>query len=211
MIKRIIFDLDDTLIPWKEENDLMFIPIIEKYNLDCSHTFISNTIDEIVDNNEVLTKKIFLKLMNEHLKADLPIGFVNEILKRHSNCFEVLDLDDIKTLEYLKSKYELVVLTNWFEKGQTRRLKKSKIKKYFKKVYGLESMAKIKPNKEAFKEAIGKFKIEECIMIGNSYNHDIVPALEMGMKVIMVDLNNTIKEKREYPIVKSIKELKNLL
>ena len=47
----------------------------------------------------------------------------------------------------------------------------------------------------------------ECLMIGDSFKHDIAPALELGMEVIWIT-----KEKSEfYQTIESVYELKNIL
>ena len=51
-------------------------------------------------------------------------------------------------------------------------LKKSNISKYFKEIYGLEDG--IKPNELVFKKSCGKYKYNECLIIGDSINSDIL-------------------------------------
>ena len=48
-------------------------------------------------------------------------------------------------------------------------------------------------------------------MIGDSIEYDINGALNIGMNVILVDLLDKIKEKKEYKIIKDLYELKNIL
>ena len=63
-------------------------------------------------------------------------------------------------------------------------MKHANIYKYFIDVIGGDIIKK--PNKDAFIKAMGDKKIDECIMIGDVYDIDIKPALELGMKTIMV-------------------------
>ena len=62
-------------------------------------------------------------------------------------------------------------------------MKKTNILKYFQDVYVAEN-TKRKPFKEAFMQAIGKNKPEECIMIGDSFERDIEGALKAGLQAI---------------------------
>ena len=57
----------------------------------------------------------------------------------------------ISTIEQLCKKYELVILTNYFEQPQKNRLKKIGISDYFSEFYGEKV---IKPYKQAFLDAI---------------------------------------------------------
>ena len=72
-----------------------------------------------------------------------------------------------KTLQYLKQKYDLVVLSNWFKKSQDERLKRLGLDKYFSTTYMTENIP-MKPNKEAFEIAKGPYEFSECVMVGDS-------------------------------------------
>ena len=94
----------------------------------------------------------------------------------------------IEVLDYLSKKYELVVLTNWFQAPQRERLKNADILKYFKEVIGGELY--MKPSGDAFINACGKYKLNECIMIGDDYNKDILGASNAGLDVIYFNYKN---------------------
>ena len=92
----------------------------------------------------------------------------------------------------------MVVLTDWFKGQQIERLKKSKIIEYFQEVYAAEK-TKRKPFKEAFMQAIGENKPEECIMIGDDFQRDIEGALKAGLQAIYYKPNDIDKiEKISY-------------
>ena len=57
----------------------------------------------------------------------------------------------IETIKKLSKKYELVLLSNYFEKSQRGRLEHIGIDKYFTEYYG-EKICK--PNRQAFVDAI---------------------------------------------------------
>ena len=104
--------------------------------------------------------------------------------------------------------YELVVLTNWFKIPQTNRLKTAMIDKYFKELFGGEDY--IKPNKEAFLTAAGNTKLEECIMIGDSYNIDVMGAYNTGIKPIFMNPKHK-ENKNKFQEIEKISDLKNIL
>ena len=101
-------------------------------------------------------------------------------------------------LEYLSSKYELTVLTNWETTCQINRLKTVGIYKYFKNVYGGEKLKK--PDTKAFMKAIEPYDVSECVMVGDSLHFDIEPAIKLGMKTYMIGKD-----------IKTILDLKEML
>jgi len=204
MIKRIIFDLDNTLIPWKEEYKNAIKNTIEYYKLDIDYLKVDEVIEEYENYYDKYTKENMIYLINKKFNLDLKVDFIDKWLYElgyMSDVNEVL----IDTLEYLSKKYELVILTNWFKESQIPRIKKARIDKYFKEIYGGDNF--IKPNPISFKTACGNYDIDECIMIGDNYKIDIEGALNIGMKVIMI----TDKEIKNVKTIKNINELKEIL
>lgn len=211
MIKRIIFDLDNTLIEWKEE----YWDSIEKALIRSDIKYTKNDtekIKEAVDNYEVeyniYKKEYMLECMKKYSNLNLKIEFIDNWIEELSKCApEKLDEEIIDTLEYLYKKYELVVLTNWFKISQTNRMNKVNITNYFKEIYTPEEFLN-KPNKEAFLVA-SENNVDECIMIGDSLNTDINGALNVGMKAIYINIEG--KENKDYITIKKFNELKEIM
>ena len=199
MIKRLIFDVDNTLIMWKNEF----------YDYSLSNTFkdlgipydknIIGSYDEVVEDYEnyydTYNREGFIKLLNERLNLNLPSNYIDVWMKYLSNCIETPSKEFIDTLEYLSSKYDLVILSNWFTESQVNRIKNMGIDKYFSKQIYTDKV-KNKPNKEAFMEAIKPYNIDECIMIGDSKGKDIKGAKSIGMKAILIDDKTKVEDLR---------------
>ena len=101
---------------------------------------------------------------------------------------EVLYEDTIDVLDYLKSKkYKLGIVANQ-KKGLEDRLKEFGILEYFDLVIASEEVGVSKPDKEIFEIALAKAncKPNECIMIGDRLDNDIIPANQIGMKTIWI-------------------------
>lgn len=211
MIKRIIFDLDNTLIEWKEE----YWDSIEKALIrsNIKYTKIdAEKIKEAVNNYEmeynIYKKEYMLECMKTYSNLNLKIEFIDNWIDELSKCApEKLDEEIIDTLEYLYKKYELVVLTNWFKISQINRMNKVNITKYFKEIYTPEEFLN-KPNKQAFLIA-SENKIDECIMVGDTFDVDIKGALNVGMKAIYI--NKEGKENKDYITIKNFNELKEIM
>ena len=215
-IKRIIFDLDNTLIDWKDEYSSAIAKTFEQLNIKYTKQDV-----EAIDNAILIYESgIFLtykkedmqKTFEKELGHTLPKEFIDICLKNFAECVpEQIELNTIKTLEYLKEKYDLVVLTNWFKKGQVERLRKTNILKFFTEVYAPEDFP-MKPNKESFNMARGKFKIEECLMVGDDIKIDIEGALDAGMKAIYLNKrNNQVLTLSNKNFIKTIHNLSELM
>ncbi len=207
MVKKIIFDLDNTLIMWKDEYINALKETLKKYNINEDPDYVNNLIDSYEEYYDKYDKQNLLELINNNIKEKISIDFINDFLDKIGYMSEPNE-DVIDTLEYLSKKYELVVLTNWFTTAQTNRLKTAKIDKYFKKIFGGEDY--IKPNPQAFLTAVGNTPLEQCIMIGDSYDIDIMGAYNTGIKPIF--LNPKHKEnKNNFQEIKKLSDLKNIL
>ncbi len=213
MIKRLIFDVDDTLIEWKGEYWNTLEEVCRNFNIPYSKEMLGNIINAIDTyelHYEYYNKQTMLEHMKTYTNYNLDLNFLEAVLKAFRKCVPEKDEELIGVLNYLSKKYELVVLTNWFKKEQIYRLKNFGIKKFFPKVFASENF-KIKPNKEAFIIAMENKLPEECIMIGDSLEKDIQPAINVGMKAIYINRSVPKEEKKNYIIINNITELKDIL
>ena len=207
-MKAIIFDLDDTLIKWKDE----YISFLKDVLLEMNYHFSDELINKInwsIDDNEkhhdILSKEELLDYINTNCNINLPIEFINKLVERHKECvYEDKELIDV--IDYLSKKYDLYVITNYFTDTQKERLNRMGVLKYFKNVYGAD-INYIKPNKKAFNIILDKYNASDCISIGDSLNNDIIPALELGMNAIW----KTNSKSSEYKTFNKLKELKEIL
>lgn len=214
MIKRIIFDLDNTLIDWKEEYwNKAIIYACEKFEMEYNKNVEEKIIEAISEYERVeqyYNVEKMQEIINNKLDMKLSSNFIKEILEYFETCIpEQIDDKILNTLEYLQNKYELVILTNWFQYQQIERLKNTGIYKYFKYVYGADNI-KMKPNKEAYQVAIGDFSLDECIMIGDDLKTDIDGALNMGINAIFLNRENISVDKK-YNVIKCLDELMQIL
>ena len=211
MIKRIIFDIDNTLIPWKDEYyDKIGQAIFEKIGIEYTKKDVEDIVYAISlyeQKEQYFNKEKLSKVILEQSKLNLPNNFLELLLTYFGECVPTsMPKEVIDTLEYLSQKYELVTLSNWFEKEQEARLEKVGIRKYFKSCYACENI-KMKPNKESYLTAAGEHKVEECIMIGDSIKNDVEGAINCGMQAIYYNPNKNLSK---YTNIQSFKELKNI-
>ncbi len=219
MIKRLIFDLDNTLITWEKKYDNIIKKVLDELGFTNKDTQeLSDKINklqlEYEKDRKYFNKKEMLDFFNERLEQKLPENFIDKWLELLPTCVpERLDKEDYETLEYLSKKYELVILTNWFGVSQIERLKKVDILKYFKEIYDAEKYAK--PYKESFYQAMGDRKQDECVVIGDDIYMDILSAKKVGIKnLVWKDNNNTANENKNLlegvTVIRKLEELKDV-
>ncbi len=96
--------------------------------------------------------------------------------------------DTLQTLTYLKKKgYQMYIITNGFREVQHKKLITCGLSDYFRKVIISEDIQTTKPHRQIFEYALksGNAQKKRSIMIGDSWDTDIIGALEFGMDQIM--------------------------
>lgn len=186
MIKRLIFDIDGTLITGVTFNEPIKKSLIEYgiFSEKNVQRFI-NAIPEYENHYRAYKKNIYLNYFSEVLGCKLDEKFLDiyfnnlGIYAIPSNTERLID-----TIELLSKKYELVLLSNYFEESQRNRLQKIGINRYFSEYYGEEIC---KPNRMSYINSLGKHKPEECVMIGDSLELDIKGAKKQGINTIWIN------------------------
>ena len=210
MIKKVIFDLDNTLLFLSDEWEENYKRFVDKYNLSISanELFLSIGNFEKSMKNIVVSKQKLSEYVSNDLSIDFTTNMILELLEIYDNT-SLLNTDTIyDILNYLSEKYELIAYTNWFTDNQINRLKKYDLDKFFTKVYGWDILPK-KPSKEGLSEIIKNDNIENYIFIGDNIELDIVVPYSMGITTIFYNRKN-IKQNKYKEILK-IEELKKVL
>ena len=135
MIKRIIFDIDNTILDTYKD-------CIDTYNEYISHNKLKITAQEIYNMFEdyELSKGTYLKddllsFISNKYNINSEEKQLEELLKLYSEHSTLINNNTINILNYLSKKYDIVALTNWYKDIQYKRLEKVGISKYFKKIY----------------------------------------------------------------------------
>ena len=210
MIKKIVFDLDNTLLFLSNEWEENYKRFIDKYNLN----ILANDLFLCIGNFEKKMKNIVVskQKLSEYVSNDLSIDFTTDMILELSEIYNNISLLNTDTiydvLNYLSEKYELIAYTNWFTDDQIKRLRKYDLDKFFTKVYGWDILPK-KPSKEGLSEIIKNDDIENYAFIGDSIELDLKVPYSMGIATIFYNRKN-IKQNKYKEIFK-IEELKNIL
>lgn len=206
MIKRIIFDIDNTILDTYRDCIDTYNEYITHNKLEITAQDIYNMFAEYELSNGNYLKEDLLSFISNKYKTNYEEKKLEELLNLYSEHSTLINDNTINILKYLSKKYDIVALTNWYKNIQYKRLEKVGINKYFKKIYGIEDGQK--PNINAFKNAIENNSYNECVIIGDSVKSDIEVPKKLGMKTIY--FNKSCKENKAEEI-NDLNELLNLL
>jgi len=118
-----------------------------------------------------------------------------------------------ETLKYLKKKYTLHVLTNGFAEVQFKKLDLSGLRDYFVHIITSEEAGAHKPSPYIFKYALNKIAAtsDECLMVGDDPEVDLVGARACGMDQMFVNYDGiSVPHQFTYEI-SQLSEIPNLL
>ena len=206
-ITDVFFDLDHTLWDFEKNSALAFETIfkMQDLNIDMSkflHFYvpINRAYWERYRKDEITQKELrfgrlkdAFDLMQIDIADDL-ITFLSEeyifYLPKYNHLFE----GTVEILDYLKTKYNLHIITNGFAEIQDNKLNNSFITHYFKTITNSEMAGVKKPNTLIFEYALdlAKAKKENSIMIGDCIEADVLGALDAGMDAIFFNVNNEV-------------------
>jgi putative hydrolase of the HAD superfamily len=225
-IKHIFFDLDHTLWDFEKNSALAFEKIFQELNFDInSQQFmdIYNPINvaywKLYEKNEIDQETLRVSRVKDAFKAlnfEISLDQINTI----SNLFiDYLTSNNhliegtIETLDYLKDKYVLHIITNGFSFVQDVKLQKSNLDKYFVTITNSEAAGHKKPHENIFNHALisANASKTESIMIGDSIEADVLGAMNFGIKAVFFNPANEMVSNNEIIQIQCLTQLKNIL
>ena len=220
----IFFDLDHTLWDFEKNSGLAFNEIFIELNFPFSldvflklYNPINHAQWKLYRENKITQEDLRFNRLNmtfEKLNYSASIGLIDNISEQYitylSN-FPHLFEGAIELLELLKNRFRLHIITNGFDKVQQFKIENSGIESFFEFVFTAEKVGFKKPHPEIFIESLKTVNTtaEASIMIGDSFEADILGALNQGMQAIHFNSHNE-EVHTKCPIVYSLAELKAL-
>jgi putative hydrolase of the HAD superfamily len=226
-IKHIFFDFDDTLWDFEKNSAIVLEQLFAEYEL-------SEKLKTDFDTFHVTYKKINQELWRSYYKKEIDkqylrnnrfdLAFREFSYTNYKENLEVtehylarspygthLKADCIDTLNYLKEKYTLHIITNGFKEVQDIKIDACGLRDYFSCILISEEHKLTKPDLEIFRlaETLANCQKEECVMIGDNFESDIVGAEGAGWKSVFLSENP--KEDFNGKIISGLGELKQLL
>jgi len=200
-MKAILFDFGGTLdtdgIHWSElfwETYVHFHIPVTKENLREAFIYsekkIANVIKPEFSMKKTLEKQLLYQLEYLQDKHYLPSYYSFIIDELSEYCYRYVIHTIMKSkelLENLSSQYSLGLISNYYGNLETV-LQELSLKKYFSSVIDSAKLGIRKPDKQIFKVALNDLAMvpQEVIMIGDSYENDIIPAKSIGCFTIWV-------------------------
>jgi putative hydrolase of the HAD superfamily len=226
--KHLFFDIDRTLWDYKTNVREVLQDIYNKYNLQGYSIGFENFLNVFDRYNELLWTKFRKGQIKKEVLRDrrfyltlkkLGIKDNDFALKCSSDYIELspnkinLFPDVIETLEYLKTKYRLHVITNGFTEVQFKKLKNSGIKHFFEKVVTSDNAGSQKPNMKIFEYALTSVNAKkvESLMIGDDWDLDVMGAKSYGFDQVYFNPDNKVHDGKATFEINSINELKLVL
>lgn len=223
--KHLFFDLDHTLWDFDKNSAFAFETIFKERNFEISlDDFLKIYIPrnqhywKLYQVNQISHEDLRyfrLKDVFDALKFEISDAIIDQIsddyinyLPEHNHLFD----GAIEILDYLKPNYKLHIITNGFASVQSKKLNNSNIVHYFDTITNSEMAGVKKPHPTIFDFALSLANAskEESIMIGDSYEADIIGAQEAGIEAIFFNEQNIQVENAAFQ-VKHLLELKNIL
>ncbi|MER3498003.1 MAG: noncanonical pyrimidine nucleotidase, YjjG family [Chitinophagaceae bacterium] len=227
--RHLFFDLDHTLWDFEanaretlselhetlrlEEKGVHDFDLFHKNYLAHNEKLWERYRNGYIKQEELRVKRMWLtlldfKIADEQLAKEMSVRFL-ELLPTRTILFPYAK----EVLQYLVNKnYVLHLITNGFEQTQHNKLMYSGLKDFFTEVITSEGSNSLKPNKEIFEFAFEKCGTckEECIMIGDSIEVDIVGAMNAGIDQVFVNHLGIQPEIKPTYTVYSLKELEEI-
>lgn len=118
-----------------------------------------------------------------------------------------------EVIEYLHRKYLLYIITNGFKTTQENKLNSSGLSPFFKRLFTSETIKINKPHPGIFAHAVNSVnaKKEECIMIGDDLQVDILGARQYGIDQVYFNPGKKTHEEKVTYEIEELVELKGIL
>ncbi len=210
MTKAILFDFWGTLVengvwsPIKQVKNILQINLpFSEYVIRMEKAMMTKKHASLKESFEAVCEEFNLKC--DERRIEEIVGLWNKSWMLAHPYEEVVEV-----LQKLKEKYQLILVSNTDCISVNQVLDKFQLRELFDKIYLSCEVGKIKTDENFFKQILEdlNLKVEECIVVGDSIQSDIVAAKKIGIKAVLVDRKN----KRDFDLkIESLKELELFL
>lgn len=221
--KTLFFDLDDTLFDYTGDEKRSITKVFSEFEIpmadDIFDLYYSINDWQLFTMGNITSKTIITDHFSRMLKMleikgekaeKMVDSFYDAMLSSHR-----MKNGALKLLQYLKEKgYKLYITSNGYAEIQKKRIRDSKINKYFDGIYISEEINLRKPGKAFFNYVFNRIpesNLKNILMIGDAPTSDILGGINAGIDTCWLnDKNKNCKYKYTYT-VKNLKELMNIL
>jgi len=206
-LKLILFDFSGTLAYLKQPDPREFFLALDNFGIKIENPEEIKSFASLfagllgfaknwLDFSEKLFKKFVEKPKREVIK-NLADFFSKTII------FELYD--DVK--EIFALPFQKAILS-----ANARFIVESLGLQRFAEIFTPRETKTLKPDPKAFLVVLNKLKVkpEEVLMVGDEVERDLIPAQKLGMKTVLVDREDKVKDYSGIKI-NSLREIKNIL
>lgn len=207
--KHLFFDLDDTLWDFEKNSQIVIRELFDEFVLE---TKLNTDIDSFL----AAYKTINLGLWSKYYKKEINKQYLRN--HRFNLAFQHFGYDNynenllvteqylarapkgsflkegcVEVLNYLQQKgYGLHIITNGFKEVVDIKMDTSGLRSYFSHIIISEEHELTKPDEKIFRlaERYANTEAWHCVMIGDSFESDIVGAKKAGWEAIYFTANN---------------------
>lgn len=226
--KCVFFDLDHTLWDYETNSSETLGELYQQFDLAgkgiARHAFLNtfkevNTrLWELYDTGQIHRDVIRLERFHKillHLGIDnYPMALeLSEEYIAQSPKKSALIPNALETLDYLHTRYPLIIVTNGFEEIQTTKLASGGITHYFKNVITSARAGHKKPSREIFDFALKEngFMAHEAIMVGDNLLTDMAGARNASVDTVLFNPRRIAHREPINYEIQDLLELKGIL
>ena len=226
-VKVVFFDLDDTLYDHSYHIESAIAALRAKHDflhdyplkqvtqlsyelLEEVHTRLLNGEISLEDARRIRWQK-FLEEFGQEDNFD-PTTFGAFYLKAYYESERVVP-GTIELLKTLKKDFSIGIISNNLLIEQLEKMKRLGISDYIDFFAISEEVGAAKPDRKIFDVAIerSKFGAEEAVLIGDSWENDIVGALKAGIRPIWLNRNGRVSPDSRITEITSLEPIENVL
>lgn len=191
--KTLLFDLDGTLLDFKEAQRFAFFATLKSIGLSpseemlCRYDSLNNKLWLMLERGEITRKRLFEIRFAEFFLSEglteIDSAEVQNIYMQNLALGCHLTKHAYSTLCTLSRNFRLCVITNGVSMTQRRRIKDAKIENFFSHLVISEEIGFEKPDKRYFKAAADICMIDDiksALVIGDSISADIAGGNAFG-------------------------------
>ena len=199
----ILFDADNTLLNFDAAENKALAETLVNYGIEPdaetvqTYREINSELWKQLEKGQIRRDKLMSERFARFLKAINAAGngtemnrFYLEQLSTHPDLMSPTVLDVMKELSEVAT---LAVVTNGFDKVQSRRVQESGLLNYLEDVFVSEKLDSEKPNRKIFDaalRALGVENREHVLMVGDSLSSDIQGGVNAGLDTCWFNPNH---------------------
>ena len=210
MIKVLLFDFWGTLVengvwsPTRQVKEILGIPILfSEYEVRFEKIMMTTDFPDLKTAFENVAQEF--KVDCSERQMEMLIGMWNKSWMLARPYPETLE-----KLGELQKKYRLVLVSNTDRFAINNVLNKFGMRKYFERIFCSYELGVIKTDPEFLSKVLTELGVttDECVMIGDSLESDMLPAQKAGVKAIMMDRRGS----RQFELkIRNLNELEKVL